>query len=218
VSPTWEAWYAEGPWVWRSGPDDPPAPFWNANATILAEYVATGPPTFDAELIATVPFMGTLTLQAHEESDPETVTGTMVWSVVNSTVIDYNASRAIVDQSTGLISLKWGQPFLPADQPAETYTFVEETGVFSTDGIAPVPVDGPEDSQGFLSGWLFVPILPGVNVDDPVQLQQNIFGAPPVGAFAEVVWTGHYVPEPSSLVLLTMAAPALLGYVWRRKR
>ena len=90
-----------------------------------------------------------------------------------------NAAHAIVDEDTGLIMFKGAQSLLPEGEPVATYTFVKETGVFLDDGILPVADPdnpyAPNDSIQLHAGRLFVPLLPGVDVSDPVQLQQNNF-------------------------------------------
>ena len=197
------------PFSWYTGPDDPPAPFWRPNTRVYAEYFFTGAPTFDAELVGTIPFVGTYTIEAFDEADPETVLGTMVWSAAGAAPIDFNASRAVVDEANGLVMLRWGQPYLPADEPAELHTFVEETGVFASDGIRPVAVGGTADEKVFITGWVLQPLMLELS------LQDNIFAAPFIGANAELVLTGHVVPEPATLALALLAAAGAIGI--RRK-
>lgn len=189
--------YSDIPWVWHSGPDDPPAPFWNANSMIVEETMFTAPPALDPEtFIATIPYAGTLTLNAYEQSSPKDVVGTMVWSLTGTATVDLSVSRAIVDEDRGLIMFKGAGSLLPEGQPVATYTFVEETGVFLDDGIVPVPdpnvSDATSDSKQIHCGRLFVPLLPGVDVADPAQVQQNILTAPMIGGFGEGVWIGHF--------------------------
>jgi hypothetical protein len=205
---TWEDVTLEGtnPFSWYTGPEDPSAPFRNANTRGLEPIIFTGPPAFDADLIGTIPYVGTYTLQAFDPGDPDSVTGTMVWSVVGAAPIDFNAARAIVDVENSVIKLKMGYPLTPADQPFESHTFVEEAGVFASDGIRPVAIGGPADAEVFFSGWALQPLM------SDVPLQDNIFGAPFIGAYGDFAITGHYVPEPASLVLALVAVAGTIGF------
>jgi len=206
ASAIWDGTYLAGPnpFSWYTGPDDPPAPFWRPNTRAYAEYIFTGAPTFDAELVGTIPFIGTFTLEAFDAAHPETSLGTMVWSATGAAPIDFNAARAVVDEANGLVMLRWGQPYLPADQPAELHTFVEESGLFASDGIQPVAVSGTVDEQLFITGWVLQPLMPELS------LQDNIFAAPFIGANAEGVLTGHYVPEPATAVVAAVIAAGLI--------
>lgn len=205
ASAIWVGSYLPGPspFGWYTGPDNPSAPFWKEKTRAYADYQFTGGPTFDAELVGTVPFVGTFRLEAFNENDPATILGTMVWSAAGAAPIDFNASRAVVDEAHSLIMLRWGQMYLPADQPVELHTFVEETGVFASDGIQPIAVGGAADEQLYITGWVLQPLMPGLS------LQDNIFVAPFVGANAELVLTGFYVPEPATWLVAMSAATAL---------
>lgn len=202
TSATWDGTYASGPnpFSWYTGPDDPPAAFWRANTRAYAEYLFTGAPTFDAELVGTIPYVGSYTVEAFDAADPETVLGTMVWNATGAALIDFNAARAVVDEDNGVIMLRWGQPYLPAGEPTEMHTFVEETGVFANDNVRPIAVGNSFDEQVFITGWVFLPRM------SELSLQDNIFGAPFIGSTAELVLTGHHVPEPATILLILMGS------------
>lgn len=201
ASAIWDGTYTSGPnpFSWYAGPDNQAAPFWRSNTRAYAEYLFTGAPTFDANLVGTIPFVGTYTVQAFDEADPGVILGTMVWSAAGAAPIDFNASRAVVDAVNGLVMLRWGQPYLPSDQAVELHTFVGETGVFANDGILPVALSGSADEELFITGWVLQPLMPNLS------LQDNIFAAPFIGATAELVFRGHYIPEPTGIALVLIA-------------
>ena len=217
--------YVEGPvpWSWHAGPDNPAAPFWNASTSIVDELTPTAPPTFDAELVGTIPFVGTRTLTAYEEKrGHKEVAGTMVWNAVGSIPIDFNASRAVVDEDAGVIKIRVGYPLSPDTEPMLKFSFVEETGVFLYDGVVPISdpnsPDDPADSWLFGSGWSHIELLEGTDVNDLVAVQENINTLRIVAGFTEGVWSGHYVPEPSTLVLAVIAIAGLRPMAGRRRK
>jgi hypothetical protein len=202
ASALWTGSYVSGPnpFAWYVGADDPAAPFWGPNARVHAEYQFLAGPDVNPDLVGTIPYAGTWTVEAFDPGDPLTVLGTMNWSASGAAPIDFNAARAVVDTGAGLIYLRWGQPFLPAGQPAEMHAFLSETGLFASDGVTPVG-----DEAVFLTGLIILPLDPSID------LQTNIFGAPIIGATAELAAVGQYVPEPTGIATAIIVAVGILA-------
>jgi hypothetical protein len=157
------------------------------NVSGLLDLQTTAPADVSADLIATLPIAGTLTLSAHDESYKDVIIGTMVLSGAGINVIDINASRVIVDEGSGMFLA----PFHPPG-PKVTLTLDEATGVF-----AYINQVGAWDLS--LAGSYAIPLIDGL------ELQDNIFTAlggnvALIGGIGEFTLNGLYTTDMSKKV------------------
>jgi hypothetical protein len=173
---TWQVNWGQGPWTWS---DNTAPPLLGSNVSSILAIQTTAPAKVSADLVATLPIAGTLTLSAHDQNNGNGVIGTMVLSCVGVNIVDLNASRVIVDQGTGMALA----PFRPPG-PEATLTLKEATGVFAY-------VKQAGDWRLQLAGLYAMPLMKGV------QLQDNIMQAlggkvPLIGGLGDFALSGQY--------------------------
>jgi len=177
----WKLNWGQGPWTWSDSTDQP---LLDSNVSAVLDLLTTAAADVSADLVATLPIAGTLTLSAHDEHFPDVTTGTMVLSGAGINVIDINASRVIVDEGAGMFLA----PFHPPE-PKVTLTLDEATGVFGH--INQVGV-----WELSLAGSYAIPLIEGL------ELQDNIFTAlggnvALIGGIGQFALTGFYAPDMS---------------------
>jgi hypothetical protein len=180
----WQLNWGQGPWTWFDSAD---LPLLDSNVSGILDLHTTAPADVSADLMATLPIAGTLTLSAHDEKYKDVVIGTMVLSGAGINVIDINASRVLVDEGSGMAFA----PFHPPD-PKLTLTLDEATGVFAYINQA-----GPWELS--LAGSYAAPLVDGLG------LQDNILAAlggqvPLIGGIGEFALSGLYTPDMSKMV------------------
>ena len=180
----WQLNWGQGPWIWS---DSNGQSLLDPNVSGLLDLHATAPADVSADLIATLPIAGTLTLSAHDEIYKDVIIGTMVLSGTGINAIDINASRVLVDEGSGMAFA----PFHPPD-PKLTLTLDEATGVFAY-------IDQVGDWELSLAGSYAAPLVKGL------ELQDNILAAlggqvPIIGGIGEFALTGRYIPDMSKKV------------------
>jgi hypothetical protein len=180
----WQLNWGQGPWTWSQSTDQP---LLGPNVTGILDLHTTGPADVSADLIATLPVAGKLTLSAHDEVYKDVTIGTMVLSGTGINVIDINASRVIVDEGSGMAFA----PFHPPD-PKLTLTLDEATGVFAY-------VNQVGAWELSLAGSYAAPLVSGL------ELQDNILAAlggniPVIGGIGEFALTGYYTSDMSKVV------------------
>ncbi|MEM9659016.1 MAG: hypothetical protein AAF961_11705 [Planctomycetota bacterium] len=211
---TFDLLHEEGPLPAETGlPSLPgtPLPGWDGRAVAT---IATGggPPTVDdASLIATLPVYDTLTSVAYDQMGRQQ--GRIELLGIGNQKLDLNAAHAVVDPQAGTIAVQFGGPLLQG-QPSADFSVVAADGIYASE--ARLLGDG---LSAYAGGKFLLPLD-----DDPsTTLQQNILGAFTAGQIVGVdvvgFWTGSYVPEPASGVMLAVAAsPALTFRRLRRSR
>lgn len=197
----WGSYYHEGPWKWLPK-ENPPAPFWTPQTTMLWEGQYLG---FEMhpDGTVTIPYDGTITIQITDNDRIDgNPLGTMVFQSPGALGMDMSPAAITIDSRDNLFFL----PFW-TEAPAPM-TLMEETGVFETDGIEVVG-DLFQDMKGVVG-------LPTVEGMTPAEVLAT-YGFTPnmvVGGISESVVYGTYIPEPATLVLLGLGGLALL----RRRR
>jgi len=180
----WQTNWGQGPWTWSDAAGES---LLDPNVTGLLDLQTTAPADVSADMVATLPIAGTLTLTAHGQRDDNEVLGTMVFSGTGINVIDINASRVIVDEASGMFMA----PFHPP-APKLSLTLDETTGVFAY-------IDQTQDCELHLAGSYAVPLIEGLG------LQDNILTAlggkvPLIGGIGSFTLTGQYVADMSKAV------------------
>lgn len=180
----WQLNWGQGPWTWSDSND---LPLLDPNVSAVLDLRTTAPADVSADLIATLPIAGTLTLSAHDEKYKDVTVGTMILSGAGINVIDINASRVIVDEGSGMFLA----PFHPPE-PKVTLTLDEATGVFAY-------IDQVGDWELSLAGSYVIPLIEGL------ELQDNIFTAlggnvPLIGGIGTFALTGQYIPDMNKKV------------------
>jgi len=180
----WQLNWGQGPWTWSDSTDQP---LLDPNVSAILDLRTTAPADVSADLIATLPIAGTLTLSAHDEDYKDVTIGTMVLSGAGINVIDINASRVIVDEGSGMFLA----PFHPPG-PKVTLTLDEATGVFAY-------IDQVGAWELSIAGSYAIPLIKGL------ELQDNIFTAlggnvALIGGIGEFALTGQYIPDMSKKV------------------
>lgn len=176
---TWQINWGQGPWTWFVGEGDS---LLGPNVTALLDIHTTAPADISADVVATLPIAGSLTLTAHDPQNRDNVIGKMVLSGSGINVIDLNASRVIVDEGSGMAMT----PF-PAPEPKMALTLDEATGVFAY-------IEQVGDWDLHLAGVYAAPLIAGL------PLQDNIFAAlggkaPVIGGMATFALSGQYDEE-----------------------
>lgn len=179
----WQLNWGQGPWIWS---DSTGQPLLDPNVSGLLDLQTTAPADVSADLIATLPIVGTLTLSAHDEIYKDVIIGTMVLSGTCIEAIDINASQVLVDEGSGMLLA----PFHL--DPKLTLTLDEATGVFAY-------IDQVGAWELSLAGSYAAPLVKGL------ELQDNIFAAlggqfPLIGGIGEFALTGLYTPDMSKKV------------------
>ena len=178
---TWQLKWGQGPWTWSES--TAPA-LLDSSVSGILDLRTTAAAAVSADLVATLPIAGTLTLSAHDKDYKDVTTGTMVLSGAGINVIDINASRVIVDEASGMFLA----PFHPP-APKVTLTLEEATGVFEY-------IDQAGDWELSLAGSYAIPLIKGLG------LQDNIFTAlggkvALIGGISTFALSGQYTPDMS---------------------
>ena len=179
----WQLNWGQGPWTWSTITGEP---LLDSNVSAVLDLLTTAAADVSADLVATLPIAGTLTLTTHDEHFPDVTTGTMVLSGAGINVIDINASRVIVDEGSGMFLA----PFHPPG-PKVTLALEEATGVFGH-------ITQVEPWDLSLAGSYAIPLIPGL------ELQDNIFTAlggnvALIGGICEFTLSGLYTPNQAKL-------------------
>jgi hypothetical protein len=178
---TWQLNWGQGPWTWC---DNAAQPLLGSNVSSFLALQTTAAAKVSADLVATLPIAGTLTLSAHDKSNGNMVIGTMVLTGTGVNIIDLNASRVLVDQGTGMGLA----PFRPPG-PEVALTLDQATGVFAY-------IKQAGDWRLQLAGLYAMPLMKGV------KLQDNIMSAlagkvPLIGGLGDFALSGQYEPVES---------------------
>jgi hypothetical protein len=173
---TWQINWGQGPWTWC---DNTAQPLLGSNVSSILALQTTAPAKVSADLVATLPVAGTLTLSAHDQNNGNGVIGTMVLSGTGVNIVDLNASRLIVDQGTGMAMC----PFRPPG-PEATLTLKEATGVFAY-------VKQVGDWKLELAGLYAAPLIKGVKLQD--NIMQALGGKVAlIGGLGDFALSGQY--------------------------
>lgn len=210
---TFNILYESGPLASSSGLpslSQPPLLGWDENVIATIE-AGGGPPTLDeTTLVATLPVLDTLISIARDDKDQEI--GRVELLAVGNQKLDLNADNAIVDELAGTIAIQFGGPLLNG-QPSSEFSVVHASGIYTSD------VQLVEEGLVAYAGGKF--LLP-LDADSTTSLQENLLNAFTGGQIVAIdvvgVWTGQYVPEPSTGLLMTTAAVAVLACRKRRSR
>jgi len=177
----WQLNWGQGPWTWF---DLPGLSMLDSNVSGILDIHTTAPANVSADLVATLPIVGTLTLTAHDEDYKDVTTGTMVLSGAGINVIDINASRVIMDEGNGMCFA----PFHPPG-PKLSLTLDEATGVFEY-------IDQAGDWELYLAGSYAAPLVKGLGLQDNILA---VLGGqvPIIGGIGTFSLTGQYTPDMS---------------------
>jgi hypothetical protein len=178
---TWQMNWGQGPWTWST---DSGQPLLGTNVSGILDIHTTAAAQISADLVATLPIAGTLTVSAYDKVNKSVLIGKMVLSGTGVNVIDINASRALMDEGTGMLLTPFRAP-----GPEMTLTLDEANGVF-----AYVKQVGNWRLQ--LAGLYAGALMKGA------KLQDNIMAAlggkaTLVGGVAQFALTGQYEPVES---------------------
>lgn len=205
--------HAGGPFPWVNDPAlsdeqlDTLAPFpgWDQHVVWDYQFEFTGPFDPGPEGVLTGPFASHSTMAAHGEDG--TVLGTLVLEGQGSVSVDFRPDSALVDEQSGLVLRKYWNTVSGFDEPVETYTIVESTGVF-------------EDMRA-VGPWVLYAAGNNVLWRNPnLDLEANLDTEFSFAAVTPFVVTGafEFVPEPSSLGLMIVAIGSGLLCCLRRSR
>ncbi len=180
----WQLNWGQGPWTWSDSTDQP---LLDPNVSAILDLRTTAPADVSADLIATLPIAGTLTLSAHDEVYKDVTIGTMVLSGAGINVIDINASRVIVDEGAGMFLASFHPP-----DPKLTLTLEEATGVFAY-------INQVGAWELSLAGSYAVPLIEGLALQDNIltALGGNV---PLIGGIGEFALNGLYTTDMSKKV------------------
>lgn len=181
---TWQISWGQGPWAWSS--ESTAQPLLDPNVSGILDIHTTAPANVSADLVATLPIEGTLTLSAQEKSN-NVVIGTMMLRGTGVNIVDLNVARAVVDEGSGI-----GMAPFHAPGPEMTMSLEEATGVF-----AYIKQSGNWRLQ--LAGLYALPLT-----KNPIS-QAHILAAlggkvPLIGGLGTFALSGQYVPDMSKKV------------------
>lgn len=178
---TWQINWGQGPWTWSANEGEP---ILGSNVSGVWALRTTAAATVSADLVATLPLAGTLTLTARDKNNANVAIGTMVLSSVGQNIADINASRVLVDEGVGMFLV----PFRPPG-PELAMTLTEATGVFAY-------IKQAGDWRIEFGGLYAAPLMEGV------ELQTNIMSAlggkvALIGGVGDFAFSGQYEPVES---------------------
>ena len=177
----WQLNWGQGPWTWS---DLPGLSLLDSNVSGILDIHTTAPADVSADLVATLPIAGSLTLSAHDEDYKDVTTGTMVLSGTGINVIDINASRIIMDEGSGMCFA----PFHPP-APKLTLTLEEATGVFEY-------IEQAGDWDLNIAGSYAAPLIEGLGLQDNILA---VLGGqvPIIGSIGTFALNGQYTEDIS---------------------
>lgn len=190
----WDQLWGLGPCDWYECQASPNVGILNENVKGVLETTTSGTPAIDSDLILRLPFGGSLDLTAYDGTNSNKVVGQIKGIIAADPennqydglfVADLNASRAVVDEEAGTITVNFGAAMTTVPAAAGALvTITETTGKFKS-----VKAVGKWELQ--VSGTLIVKRVPKLD------LQTNIFAALVnstllLGASEEIVLTGSY--------------------------
>jgi len=181
---TWQINWGQGPWTWSETTGES---LLDPNVTGVLDLRTTAPADVNADMLATLPIGGTLTLTAHGNRDDGEVLGTMVLSGTGINVVDLHPARVIVDEESGMFMV----PFHPP-APKVAFTLNDATGVFAY-------IDQIDGCELHLAGSYAAPLIEGLELADNIlaALGGNV---PLIGGIGAFSLTGQYVPNASKAV------------------
>lgn len=177
----WQLNWGQGPWTWSEVTG---SCLLDSNVSGILDIHTTAPADVSADLVATLPIAGTLTLSAHDEDYKDVTTGTMVLSGTGINVIDINASRVIMDEGSGMCFA----PFHPP-APKLTLTLEQATGVFEY-------IEQTGDWELNIAGSYAAPLIGGLGLQDNILA---VLGGqvPIIGGIGTFALNGQYIPDMS---------------------
>lgn len=178
---TWQMNWGQGPWTWCTVAGQP---LLGANVSGILDIHTTAAAKISADLVATLPIAGTLTLSAYDKANPGVLIGKMVLSGTGVNIIDINASRALVDEGTGMLLTPFRAP-----GPEMALTLNEATGVFAY-------IKQVGDWRLQLAGLYAGPLVKGAKLQDSIMAALG-GKVPLVGGLAEFALSGRYEPVES---------------------
>ena len=178
---TWQLNWGQGPWTWC---DNTAQPLLGPNVSSVLALQTTAPAKVSADLVATLPIAGTLTLSAHDKSNGNVVIGTMTLSGTGFNIVDLNAARAVVDEGSGMCM----GPFHPPG-PELAMTLDEATGVFAY-------IKQAGDWRLELAGLYAMPLIKGMKLQDGI-LAALGGKVPLIGGLGTFALSGQYEPVES---------------------
>jgi len=179
----WDQVWGQDACPWFTCTAKPNVGFLNCNSVSLLETTTAGAPAIDSDVILRFTFGGTWTLLSQDDKDPKQLAGHMTGDVQGTFVADLNASRAVVDEAAGTITVVFGSS-LHSD-PDALITITETGGKFKS--IHPIGL-----WEYRASGTITVKRVPAL------PLQANILAALApnspllLGAQEELVLSGTY--------------------------
>jgi hypothetical protein len=179
---TWQINWGQGPWAWC---DDTAQPLLGTNVTGVLALQTVAATKVSADLMATLPIMGTLTLTARDKANGNVVIGTMTLSGTGVNIIDINASRVLVHEGSGMFL----SPF-PRPGPELTLTLSEATGIFAY-------IKQPGDWRLQFAGLYGAPLVKGAKLQDNIMLALG-GKVPLIGGLGEFALSGQHEPVESA--------------------
>lgn len=179
----WTQTWGQEAWEWYGPEPTPDVGFLNRNSVGILETTTAGAPTIDADLILRFSFGGTFSLSSREENKTGKVAGTINGNVAGTFVADLNASRAVVDDQAGTITIVFGTP-LHSD-PDALITITETTGKFKS-----ISAVGPW--RWYVNGTVTILRVPEWSVQTNIMAALLPNSPLILGAREEIVLTGSY--------------------------
>lgn len=179
----WDQVWGQDAWPWFTCTAKPNVGLLNSNSVSLLETTTAGAPVISSDMIVSFTFGGTWTLLSQDDKDLKQVAGAITGDVQGTFVADLNASRAVVDEAAGTITVVFGSSL--HDGPDALITITETTGKFKN--VHPIGL-----WEYRASGTITVQRIPDMTV------QANILaalapGSPLLlGAQEELVLSGTY--------------------------
>ena len=183
----WDQTWGEEAWEWYECDVAPNVGFLNKNVVGQLGTTTAGPPQIDADWVLRFDFGGWFVLTANDDDEPDKTAGQIFGDVTGTFVADLNASRAVVDEEAGIITIVFGADL--HDDPDALITVTETTGKFKS--IQTVGL-----WEWHVSGTIACARVPSLSVQD------NILAALSnsdllLGAEEEIVLSGSYYRSSS---------------------